>query len=195
MSEAAKIKGSRSVDISYLIYRLGLYDISNFVKWFGGDFLGLTKKKSNDEPSREMVAEFDENNDVKAYRCEGGTGLGAGWVANYQEGFNWLSEQGLTGEQWNVLAYLFGHLEFENWLRVKQSDICQRLNMNQSNVSRAMRRLLELNVIVRGPAAGRTYTYRLNPRLAHKGKFSHYKNNVIQYDQLRARVLAGVGGQ
>lgn len=112
--------------------------------------------------------------------------LGSKWVATFQEGMGYLARQGLTGEQWSVYAYLVEHLDYDNWVRIKQQDISDDLGIQRPNVSRALAKLVEVDVIAKGPLAGRCNTYRMNPRIAHRGS-KHYKNNIIQYDALKER--------
>lgn len=104
-------------------------------------------------------------------------------------GMEWMCRQNITGEQWRVWAFLMSRLDFDNWLRVKQKEICEIVGLKQANVSRALSRLVELDIITKGPMAGRHNTYRLNPRIAHRGA-KHYKSNVVQYDELKRRMEA-----
>ena len=102
--------------------------------------------------------------------------LGKGWIALYQNPSIWLAQQDLTGEQFKVMLVLFGRLDFDNYLRIGLKEIAELLNMQVAHVSRAMKKLKELNIIVEGPPAGKFKTYRLNPYIAHKGS---NKNNTI----------------
>ena len=90
----------------------------------------------------------------------------------------------MTGEQWRVLAYLLGRLDFDNYLKVQQTEISDKLHIKKPNVSRAMKKLAELDIITVGPMAGRSKTYRLNPRIAHRGA-KNYRNTLIEYDTLK----------
>lgn len=69
-----------------------------------------------------------------------------------------------------VFNALMARLDFENFIQVSQADISEELEMQPSNVSRAMRRLAELGFIRRGPKVGRSHTFQLHPELAWKGK-------------------------
>lgn len=93
-------------------------------------------------------------------------------------------QEGMTGEQWRVFAYLVSRLDFDNYLKVPQKDIAAELKMNVKAVSRALRGLRELDIISVGPMAGHSKTYRLNPRIAHRGA-KNYQETVIQYDALK----------
>lgn len=95
--------------------------------------------------------------------------LGTEWVAVYQNLFIWLAQQDLTGEQYKVMFVLFNKLDFDNYLRIGLQEIAELLNMQVANVSRAMKKIKELKIVVEGPPAGKFKTYRLNPYIAHKG--------------------------
>ena len=106
--------------------------------------------------------------------------LGTGWIALYQNPAGWLAQQRLTGEQYSVLFALFNRLDFENYLRISRQEIADFLSMQPVNVSRAMKKLKELEIIIEGPPAGKFKTYRLNPYIAHKGK--ERDNTVIDFN-------------
>ena len=97
-------------------------------------------------------------------------GLGKGWIALYQNPSIWLARQHFTGEQARVIFFLFGKLDFENYLRVSREEIAEGTDLQPVNVSRAMKRLKELEIIIAEPPAGKFKTYRLNPYIAHKGE-------------------------
>lgn len=135
---------------------------------------------------RECTAILGENNEVTGYITRTRKNrLGGHWVATFQEGLAWMAKQeGMTGEQWRVFAYLVSRLDFDNYLKVPQKDIAAELKMNVKAVSRALRGLRELDIISVGPMAGHSKTYRLNPRIAHRGA-KNYQETIIQYDALK----------
>ena len=126
--------------------------------------------KMNKKEKRYLAVVDDETGEIKSYYELQTKSLGKDWVAVYQEPALWLAQQKLTGEQYSVLFYLFNKLNFDNYLRISQKYISETLDMKQQNVSRAIRALNKLHVIVEGPRAGLNKTYRLNPYIAHKGK-------------------------
>lgn len=69
-----------------------------------------------------------------------------------------------------VFNALMARLDFENYIQVSQSDIAEELEMKPSNVSRAVRKLIDHGFIKVGPKVGRSLTYQLHPELAWKGK-------------------------
>ncbi len=92
-----------------------------------------------------------------------------------QEGFVHIAKLGLTGEQMNVLFLIFGKLDFENWLRLSQTDIAKELGMHKQHVNRAMKVLVEKGIIHKGPKVGSMLTYRLDPTFGVKGRAKNEK--------------------
>ena len=104
------------------------------------------------------------------------------WIALYQNPSIWIAQQRLTGEQYSVMHVLFGKLDFDNYLRIGLKDIAELLDMQVTHVSRAMKKLKELEIIIEGPPAGKFKTYRLNPYIAHKG--SNVSDTIIDFDAI-----------
>ena len=57
----------------------------------------------------------------------------------------------LTGEQFKVLMLMLADLDYENFIQIAQADIADTLEMQKTNVSRAVRALLDVGVIFEGP--------------------------------------------
>lgn len=81
----------------------------------------------------------------------------------------------LTGEQFKVLMILLADLDYENYIQVAQADIADSLDMQKTNVSRSVKVLLDLGVILLGPKVGRSHSYRLNPQFGWKGTVANHK--------------------
>lgn len=81
----------------------------------------------------------------------------------------------LNHDQMRVLMALLADLDYENYIQVAQMDIAEALNMQKTNVSRAIKNLLEFGVVIEGPKIGRSKTYRLNPQFGWKGTVSNHK--------------------
>lgn len=98
--------------------------------------------------------------------------FGDSWFQMAQETLRMINahrnELGLEGIV--VFNALMARLDFENFIEVSQRDIANELEMQPSNVSRAMKRLSALGFIRRGPKVGRSHTLQLHPSLAWKGK-------------------------
>ena len=133
---------------------------------------------------REYTAIIGEDNEVKAYLTKPKKNrLGANWVAVFQTALEWLATENLQNQEYRVLMYLMSKLDFENYLRITQSSIAEELKMKQPAVSRAIRGLLQHDIIITGPHVGTAKTYRLNPRMAHKGR--NLQQTIIDYDELK----------
>ena len=104
------------------------------------------------------------------------------WFALFQDSLLWIAKQNFTGEQYNVMLYMFNKLDFDNYIRVKQVDIVRDLNMKKQNVSRSVKVLKENDIIYEAP----DYKgfYKLNPHIGHKGT-KNYGNNVVEFEKMK----------
>ena len=97
-----------------------------------------------------------------------------GWVMNAQEALEILAvDRDLKGETYRVLLFLLSRLDFENWIQVPQVEIALKLQMHKQDVNKAMKLLESKGIILKGPKAGRSYAFRLNPYYGWKGKVKH----------------------
>lgn len=104
-----------------------------------------------------------------------------------QEGFAALAKnENIRGRPLVVLLALFARLDFENYLNVTQQELADATGLNQANVSRALKTLIDAGIIKRGPKAGRIYTYRLNPGYAWRGKTTNLAKARKEHLQLVA---------
>lgn len=132
----------------------------------------------------EFIALTDDNRQVTGFiTYKRKNHLGVNWVAFYQTALEWLATQNLPNQEYRVLMYLMSKLDFENYLRVTQMSVAGALNMKQSAVSRAIKGLLERDVLITGPHVGTAKTYRLNPRMAYKGK--NPQQTIVEYDAFK----------
>lgn len=75
-----------------------------------------------------------------------------------------------------VFAYLNSRLDFENVIQVPQVEIANELGMHKQHVNRAVSRLEDLGIILRGPKVGRSSSWRLNPHAGWKGKITSLRS-------------------
>lgn len=147
----------------------------------------LEEQKNNVIPlpkEKEYTAIIGEDDEVKAYLTRPRKNyLGVSWVAVFQDALSWLATENLQNQEYRVLMYLMSKLDFENYLRVTQTSIAKALNMKQPAISRAIRGLLDHDIIITGPHSGTAKTYRLNPRMAYRGH--NPGPAIIQYDELK----------
>jgi predicted transcriptional regulator len=78
----------------------------------------------------------------------------------------------MTGQTLKVMLLLMGNLEFENYITIKQVAIAEKLEMDKSVVSRAMRLLIAKGIILK-VKDGTTTGYKLNPHYGWKGTVSN----------------------
>lgn len=93
------------------------------------------------------------------------------WFMAFQDTFIEIAkDEDMTGETMKVLFYLFGKLDFENYIQQTQIEIAEGLGMYKQHVSRAMKLLTSKKIVLEGPKVGRSRCYRLNPNYGWKGK-------------------------
>ena len=93
------------------------------------------------------------------------------WFMAFQDSLIEIAKDpDLTGETMKVLFYLFGKLDFENFIQQSQQEIAEGLGMHKQHISRAIRLLTSKQIIFEGPKVGRSKCYRLNPNYGWKGK-------------------------
>ena len=90
----------------------------------------------------------------------------------FQDSFIELAkDQELTLEHKNILLYLFGRLDFENFIQQSQSEIAESLGMQKTKCIKSNeKRFIQKQIVLEGPKVGRSKCYRLNPNYGWKGK-------------------------
>lgn len=74
----------------------------------------------------------------------------------------------LTQQVQRVMLYLFGSLDFDNFIHIKQKEIGEALGLDKSNVSKAMTLLKRKGIILIAPYKG-VRCYKLNHFYGWKG--------------------------
>ena len=94
------------------------------------------------------------------------------YTAMFKHGFEYLSGLRLNPPDTAVFFRLLSCLEFENWVRVSQQTIAEDIGITRSQVSLAIKKLIELKIIerVQDPSDRRRMIYRLNPSLGWRGE-------------------------
>lgn len=101
------------------------------------------------------------------------------------ETLSWLADhRKLIGEEgFAVFGKVVKRLDYENYISMSQKEIAEELDMQPSNVSRALKKLISIGIIGVGPKVGRSRTYRLHPDAAWRGK---PKKHFTAKEQARA---------
>lgn len=112
----------------------------------------------------------------------------------FQDSFEKIAKDpDMTGENYRVLMYLYSKLDFENFIQQSQKDIAEGLGMRKENISRAMKLLVEKQIVLEGPKIRRSKCYRLNPHYGWKGKVKNLEN--YQKDENRKALELIQGGK
>lgn len=94
-------------------------------------------------------------------------------------------EEELTGEDMRVLLVYKAHLDYENYIQISQQEIADYLGLKQENVSRATKKLVAKNILVKGSKVGRHNTYRLNAFYGWKGRINKkYEDTFEEHSKL-----------
>jgi len=117
-------------------------------------------------------------------------GFGKGWVAMSQNAMTELARADLGAQELRVLLAVLGRLDFENYLLLSIADLAKEIGMQRPNVSSSITKLEGLGVLTRGPKAGRSSTFRLNPSFGWKGSASNHQKALR--DRMRAAGLSVV---
>lgn len=109
-----------------------------------------------------------------------------GWVAMSQPETEIIALSDLTGDDLRVFLMIVARLDFENFILINQSELARKMGMRQPHVSRSLKRLVDMEVLIEGPRAGASRTYHLNPTFGWKGSAKNHKN-VIELDKKKAK--------
>lgn len=104
-------------------------------------------------------------------------GFHLGWVAVAQDGLLEIIEyrKVLKTDGMIVLLSLLGTLHYDNDIVIHQSNLSKTIGMRASNFNRALKKLVQLGIILEGPKAGWHKSYRFNPHFAWKGSAKRHK--------------------
>ncbi len=123
-------------------------------------------------------------------------GFSGGWMAVAQDAVLKLAKEIKTLDDYRVLMALMGRLDFANLIQVSQVEIAAELNMDKARVSRSIKRLMGLGILLEGPKIGRSSTYRLNPNYGWKGSSkNHHKALRAQERAAQAGLSVHQGGK
>ena len=117
-------------------------------------------------------------------------GFRGGWVAMAQDALMALAKMDLGDEARRVLFAVLGRLDFENFILLNQAEIGEAIGIQRANVARAIAKLEGSGVLIRGPKAGRSSTFRLNPSFGWKGSATNHQKALR--DRMRAAGLSVV---
>ena len=117
-------------------------------------------------------------------------GFGNGWVAMAQNAMMELAKSDLGAQDMRVLFAVLAKLDFENFLLLTISDLAKEIGMQRSHASDSIAKLEKLGVLVRGPKAGRSSTFRLNPSFGWKGSAANHQKALKE--RMKASNISGI---
>lgn len=116
-------------------------------------------------------------------------GFAGGWLAMAQHALELIATSNLRGDDLKVLFFLLARLDFENLIQLEQVSIAEKLGMQKQNVSRSIKRLVDLGCLLEGPKIGRSRTYRLNPNYGWKGSGKEHHKALRAQEKAKAAGL------
>lgn len=79
----------------------------------------------------------------------------------------------LTQTEYRVRDWLIGEIGIGNYVFVNQAEVGRKLRIARSHVSSAIKRLVELQILIQGPKSGRSNTYMVNPSFCFSGSLNN----------------------
>lgn len=98
-----------------------------------------------------------------------------GFLTMAQNPAKQIAQLKLGEEAYRVAFYAIATLDYQNLLVLNQTETAQALNMKQQSVNRAMKKLIDAEVIEKGPKVSGRNTYRLNPAFGWKGSAKSHR--------------------
>jgi DNA-binding transcriptional ArsR family regulator len=117
-------------------------------------------------------------------------GFREGWLAMAQDALMAIAKMDLGDEARRLLFAILAKLDYENYLLLNQAEIGEEIGMQRANVSRALAKLEGEGILLRGPKAGRSSTFRLNPSFGWKGSASNHQKALRE--RMKAANIKGV---
>jgi len=117
-------------------------------------------------------------------------GFREGWIAMAQDALMAVAKMDLGDEARRLLFAILAKLDYENYILLNQAEIGADIGMQRANVSRALAKLEAEGVLLRGPKAGRSSTFRLNPAFGWKGSAENHRKALKE--RMKASNISGI---
>lgn len=92
---------------------------------------------------------------------------------NYEESGVSLFEQSVAGQlnltDYRVRDYVFCRLGIGNFVHFNQSEASRKLGIAQPHISKSIKKLVQLGILLEGPKNGKFCTYQVNPAVIYAG--------------------------
>lgn len=80
-----------------------------------------------------------------------------------------VMEKPLSQTEYRVRDWLLGTIGIGNMVHVNQAEIARQLRVHRISVVNAIKRLIELQILIPGPKSGRLCTYMVSPAFCFSG--------------------------
>ena len=84
----------------------------------------------------------------------------------------------LSPTAWRLLIFLFGFMQFENWIEGSQTEIAARLGLSRQAVSKAFKVLTKQKLILLQKTGMTSFRWRVQPALIWRGHLRHQANAI-----------------
>lgn len=99
-------------------------------------------------------------------------------------------EKPLTQTEYRVRDYLLGSIGIGNYVFVNQAEVGRELRIHRQDVYAAIKRLIQLQILLIGPKSGRSNTYSVNPAFCFAGGLGNgVKERKEAIKQGKAKIL------
>jgi hypothetical protein len=119
-----------------------------------------------------------------------------GWLILWQDeseigvSMKELAKSNITLAECKVLMFLMGSIGLGNYVFVNQTEVARELNIHRVTVVESIKRLCQLEILIKGPKSGRSNTYMVNPALCFKGNIGHgQKQRSEAIKQSKAKII------
>ena len=101
-----------------------------------------------------------------------------------------MMDKPLTQTEYRVRDYLMGTIGIGNCVYVNQAAVARDLRLHRHKVCEAIRRLVELGILLKGPKSGRSNTYTVSPAFCFAGSLrSGIEKRQKEIQDSKARVI------
>ena len=106
-----------------------------------------------------------------------------GFMVMSQERSDMLAHSDLDGRTFRVLHKLIAILDMDNLIAINQSEIAASMGLDKSNFSRAIKKLVDEEILIEGAKLGQHKSYRLNAYYGWKGSTESH-NAALESDPI-----------
>jgi DNA-binding transcriptional regulator GbsR (MarR family) len=98
-------------------------------------------------------------------------------------------DKDLKGYTLRVFFVLLSQVSVENYICISHSEIGKITAIDRSNVTKAIGKLVEKQIIFKSEGKGNVNAYKLNPNIAWKGDVAKFEKEKKRYPRLRQRTI------